>query len=188
MKLCTKKLYIKKQLPIICLLALLTYLPLESGLEAAPHAPLDKTPDRVCFSPNGGCTDLALKAITQARIEILIMAYSFRSIPVALALIAAHKAGVNVEVVMDKSERQEGLTPATMMANAGIPVYLDGIHAVMNNRIIIIDKKIIMTGSYSINTASEEINAENLLLLRSDKLAKLYRDNWVNHRKHSEKY
>jgi phosphatidylserine/phosphatidylglycerophosphate/cardiolipin synthase-like enzyme len=178
----------KKQIIVICLLALLTYLPLESGLQAAPLATLDKTSDRVCFSPNGGCTDLALKAITQARIEILIMAYSFRSIPVAQALIAAHKAGVKVEVVMDKSERQEGFTPATMMANAGIPVYLDGMHAVMNNRIIIIDRKIIMTGSYSINTASEEMNAENLLLLRSEELAKFYRDNWFNHRKHSEKY
>jgi len=116
------------------------------------------------------------------------MAYSFRSMPVAQALIAAHKAGVKIEVIMDKSERQEGFTPATMMANAGIPVYLDGIHAVMNNRIIIIDKKMIMTGSFSINSASEEMNAENLLFLRSVELAKLYRDNWFIHRKHSEIY
>jgi phosphatidylserine/phosphatidylglycerophosphate/cardiolipin synthase-like enzyme len=116
------------------------------------------------------------------------MAYSFRSIPVAQALIAAHKAGVKVEVVLDKSERQEGFTPATMMANAGIPVYLDGIHAVMNNRIVIIDEKIVMTGSFNFNSASEEMNAENLLFLQSNELAKLYRDNWFNHRKHSEKY
>lgn len=178
----------KKQIIVICLLALLTYLPLESGLQAAPLATLDKTSDRVCFSPNGGCTDLALKAITQARLEILIMAYSFRSIPVAQALIAAHKEGVKVEVILDKSERQEGFTPATMMANAGIPVYLDGTHAVMNNRIVIIDAKIVMTGSFNFNSASEEMNAENLLFLQSNELAKLYRDNWFNHRKHSEKY
>ncbi|MRR15514.1 MAG: phospholipase D family protein [Deltaproteobacteria bacterium] len=185
---CVKKTYIKKRIIVVCLCALLTYLPLESDLQAAPLASLDETPDRVCFSPNGGCTDLALKTIAQARVEILIMAYSFRSVPAAQALIAAHKAGVKVEVILDKSERQEGFTPSTMMANAGIPVYLDGRHAVMNNRIIIIDKKIIMTGSFSINAASEEMNAENLLLLRSDELAKIYRDNWVNHRKHSEKY
>lgn len=147
-----------------------------------------KSPARTCFSPNGGCMDVLLKEIAQARLEILIMAYSFRSMPVAQALIAAHKAGVKVEVILDKSERQEGFTPATMMANAGIPVYLDGIHAVMNNRIIIIDKKIIMTGSFSISTASAEMNAENLLFLQSNELAKLYRDNWFNHRKHSEKY
>ncbi|HOX15080.1 MAG TPA: phospholipase D-like domain-containing protein [Smithellaceae bacterium] len=178
----------QKHVIALCLLLAVLSTFLISPLFADDVSLSVKSPARTCFSPNGGCNDLALKAITQARIEILIMAYSFRSISVAQALIAAHRRGVKVEVVLDKSERQEGFTPATMMANADIPVYLDGIHAVMNNRIIIIDRKIIMTGSFSINTASEEMNAENLLFLRSDELAKLYRDNWFNHRKHSEKY
>lgn len=89
---------------------------------------------------------------------------------------------------MDKSERQEGFTPATMIANAGIPVYLDGSHAVMNNRLIIIDGRIVMTGSFSFNSASETMNAENLLFLQSTELAKLYREDWLSHKKHSEKY
>lgn len=178
----------KKQITTICLFITLMLPILESGLLAAPLTLPGKTPAQVCFSPNGVCTDLILKTITQARLEILMMAYSFRSTAVAQALIAAHKAGVKVEVVMDKSERQEGYTPATMMANAGIPVYLDGTHAIMNNRVMIIDGKIVMTGSFSLTSASETMNAENLLILQSTELANLYRENWLSHKKHSEKY
>ena len=143
---------------------------------------------RTCFSPGGGCSDLLLKEIAGARSEILVMAYSFRSAVIAQALIAAHSNGVKVEVIMDKSERQEGYTPAVMMVNAGIPVYLDGMHAVMNNRVMILDKKTLATGSFSLTSASEDMNAENLLVLRSAELSKLYRENWLMHKKHSEKY
>ena len=178
----------KKQITTICLLITLTVSSLESGLQAAPPTLSGKTPAQVCFSPNGACTDLILKTITQARSEILVMAYSFRSTAVAQALIAAHQAGVKVEIIMDKSERQEGFTSATMVANAGIPVYLDGKHAVMNNRVVMIDGKIVMTGSFNFNTASEKMNAENLLILQSAELADIYRENWLSHKKHSEKY
>lgn len=141
---------------------------------------------QVYFSPSGGCTEAILKAISHARSEILIQAYSFHSPSLAQAMIIAHRRGVKVELIMDKSERQEGLTPPTEMANAGIPVYLDGVHAIANNRIIIIDKKTILTGSFNFNTASEQMNAENLLILEAEELAMIYRNNWLKHRKHSE--
>jgi phosphatidylserine/phosphatidylglycerophosphate/cardiolipin synthase-like enzyme len=176
----------KKQMIIICLLITLTVMALEDGLRAAPPEFSVKTPVQVCFSPDGGCSNLLVQTITQARSEILVMVYSFRSVPIAQALITAHKAGVNVELLMDKSERQEGFTPATMVNHAGIPVWLDAKHAAMNNRVMIIDGEIVVTGSFNFNSASEEMNAENLIILQSTELAKRYRDNWLNHRKHSE--
>ena len=143
---------------------------------------------QVFFSPHGGATQAILDIITKSRSEILIQAYSFRSPALAEALIAAKKRGVQVELVMDKSERQEGLTPPTLMSNAGIPVYLDGSHAMANNRVMVVDKKIIITGSFNFNTASEQMNAENLLILHSRELAALYRTNWLDHRKHAEPF
>lgn len=145
-----------------------------------------QTSAHVYFSPQGGCTDAILKSISTAKHEILIQAYSFRSPIIAQALIDAGKRGVKVEMIMDKSERQEGFTPAILMANAGIPVHLDGKHAVANNRVIIVDRQTLMTGSFNFNNASEEMNAENLLILQSKELSALYRDNWLNHLKHSE--
>jgi phosphatidylserine/phosphatidylglycerophosphate/cardiolipin synthase-like enzyme len=59
---------------------------------------------------------------------------------------------------------------------------------VANNRIIIIDKEVVITGSFNFNKASEEMNAENLLILKSKELSTIYRNNWTNHQKHSELY
>ena len=145
-------------------------------------------PAEVYFSPNGGCTAAVLKSILKSNSEILMQAFSLQSPSITQALLEAHKRGVRVQVILDKSERSEGLTQAAQLANAGIPIYLDGIHAVANNRIVIIDKEVVITGSFNFNKASEEMNAENLLIMKSKELATIYRDNWINHQKHSKPY
>ncbi|MFA5183072.1 MAG: phospholipase D-like domain-containing protein [Syntrophales bacterium] len=178
----------KKQAMPFFLFIILTLLLLGSGAQAVDITLFAPTTAQVYFSPEGGCTDAILKAISHARSEILIQAYSFLSPSIAQALIVAHRRGVKVELILDKSERQEGLTPPTEMANAGIPVYLDAVHAIANNRIIIIDHKTIITGSFNFNKTSEEMNAENLLILQTEALAKIYRDNWLKHRMHSESF
>ena len=106
--------------------------------------------------------------------------------PIYRALLRAHERGVKVALIADKSERTEGLTPIAILANAGIPVYLDGKHAVANNRAVIADQQVVITGSFNFNQASEEMNAENLLILDSKELAAEYRKNWDRHRQHSE--
>jgi phosphatidylserine/phosphatidylglycerophosphate/cardiolipin synthase-like enzyme len=143
-------------------------------------------PVMVCFSPHGGCLEAIRQQIVKARSEILVQAYTIGSPVLTQALVDAHKRGVRVQVIIDKSDRQEGLTPPAIMANAGIPVLLDGIHAIANSRVIVIDREVVVTGSFNFNKASEELNAENLLILKSKELAAVYRENWLEHRKHSE--
>ena len=170
------------------LLFVLMILPPSGSLHAYDLMLGGDIPTEIYFSPNGGCTDAVLKWIRKANSEILIQAYSLQTPSITQALIEAYKRGVKIRVILDKSERSEGLTPSAMMANAGIPVYLDGIHAVANNRIIIVDKEIVITGSFNFNRASEEMNAENLLILKSKELSTIYRNNWIDHQKHSEPY
>jgi len=47
---------------------------------------------------------------------------------------------------------------------------------------------IVITGSFNFTKAAEEKNAENLLIIRSGELARLYRENWMLHRNHSVDY
>ena len=146
------------------------------------------TPVQVYFSPNGNCTEAILKMISSAQSEILVQAFSFSSPAMTDALLQAHGRGVKVALILDKSERMEGLTPAAILSSAGIPVYLDGKHAIANNRVILIDRRTVITGSFNFNKASEEMNAENLLMLNSKELSTPYRENWLHHRQHSEPY
>jgi phosphatidylserine/phosphatidylglycerophosphate/cardiolipin synthase-like enzyme len=149
---------------------------------------LNNTPTQVCFSPNGGCTESIVKEINVAKSEILVQAYSFTSAPIAKALLNAHKRGVKVEAILDKSQRKERYTSATFISNAGIPTFIDDKHAIAHNKIMIIDRETVITGSFNFTKAAEEKNAENLLIIRNKDLAKIYLENWEKHKEHSEKY
>jgi phosphatidylserine/phosphatidylglycerophosphate/cardiolipin synthase-like enzyme len=167
----------------VIFLLLITYLP------AHPfELTLHNAPTQVYFSPNGGCTAAIVKEITNAKTEILVQAYSFTSAPIAKALVEAHKRGVKVEAILDKSQRTEKYSSATFLANSGIPTFIDARHAIAHNKIMIIDKTTVITGSFNFTKAAEEKNAENLLIIKSKKLAAIYTDNWKKHREHSEVY
>jgi phosphatidylserine/phosphatidylglycerophosphate/cardiolipin synthase-like enzyme len=144
---------------------------------------------RVYFSPNGGCTEAILSQINQAKTEILIQAYSFTSKPIARALIQAKKRGVKIIAVLDKSNRTQKYSAATFLKNMEIPVFIDDKHAIAHNKIMIIDNRVVITGSFNFSMAAETKNAENLLILDDlPDLTRAYRDNFQHHLSHSVPY
>jgi len=149
---------------------------------------LNNVSAQVYFSPKGGGTEAIVNEIGSAQSEIFVQAYSFTSTPIAKALIDAHKRRVKVEVILDKSQRREKYTSATFLANMGIPTYIDDKHAIAHNKIIVIDGKTLITGSFNFTKAAEEKNAENLLIIKSKELAASYLENWTKHKLHSELY
>jgi phosphatidylserine/phosphatidylglycerophosphate/cardiolipin synthase-like enzyme len=142
----------------------------------------------VYFSPHGGCTDAIIKELNKARSTILVQAYTFTSTPIAKALLNAHKRGVKVEVILDKSQRTQKYSSATFLYNQGIPVKIDAQHAIAHNKVMIIDGETVITGSFNFTKAAEENNAENLLVIHDKKLAERYTKNWKEHDRHSEVY
>ena len=133
----------------------------------------------VAFSPNGGGAGIIINAITQAKKSIKVQAYSFTNADIAKALLDASKRGVDVKVVLDRSQETEKYTSATFLANAGVPVRIDDDFAIAHNKIMILDEETVITGSFNFTKAAEERNAENVLVIRGNKeLAKLYLQNW----------
>ena len=76
----------------------------------------------VAFSPNGESLQLILRGIAAAEREILVAGYSFTSKPIAKALLAAHKRGVVVRVVVDAKSNTGRYTAANFLANYEVPV------------------------------------------------------------------
>ena len=144
---------------------------------------------RVYFSPHGGCTDAILKEINQAKSEILLQAYSFTSQPIAQALIRAQKRGVKISAVLDKSNRGRKYSAATFLKNMGIPVFIDDKHAIAHNKIMIIDNRVVITGSFNFSQAAETKNAENILILDDlPDLTRAYQENFQKHLRHAVPY
>ncbi len=141
------------------------------------------------FSPNGGCTEAVVSALDGAKKTVLVQAYSFTSAPIAKALVDAKKRGVDVRVILDKSQRTERYTSATFLANEGVPTYIDVAHKIAHNKVMIIDGHTVITGSFNFTKAAENGNAENLLVIsNAPDLSQRYTSNWKEHLGHSEPY
>ena len=141
----------------------------------------------VFFSPNGGCTEAIVSEIEKARSEILVQAYSFTSEPIADALQGATIRQVAVTILVDKS----GNAPDNKFSMAGrmalvAEVLVDGAHAIAHNKIMVIDSKTVITGSFNFSASAEHKNAENLLVIKDKDVAAIYKRNFEQHKAHSK--
>ena len=179
----------------ICLavpLAVIAFRPPPPSLPAAhvQSAQASTTPAppwAAFFSPRGGCQDAVTHEIGKAKKSIRVQAYSFTSQPIADALIAAVSRGVDVQVIVDKG----GNAPDNNYSQAGrvaedAKVFVDGAHAIAHNKVMIIDEKTVLTGSFNFTSSAEERNAENLLVIQDKELAAVYLRNWQKHCAHSK--
>ena len=170
---------------VLCLLLAGCHPPGGSQAQSAPgRAPLCA----VFFSPHGGCTEEVVKELAAARERVLVQAYSFTSQPIARALAEAHRRGVQVEVILDKSQRRERYAAAALLARAGVPVEIDAAHAIAHNKVMVIDSETVLTGSFNFTESAEDRNAENLLVIHDQAIAAQYEKNWQVHRAHSQAY
>jgi phosphatidylserine/phosphatidylglycerophosphate/cardiolipin synthase-like enzyme len=174
---------------LVALLAILLSLSCSSSLAPVSAGPAAAPSIDVFFSPRGAATEAVVREIGNAKREILVQAYSFTSAPIAKTLVDAHKRGVRVTAILDKSQRTQKYSSATLLNNSGILTYIDAKHAIAHNNIMIIDGATIITGSFNFTTAAEEKNAENLLVIMGEPtLVKKYLANFQEHLEHSDRY
>lgn len=141
-----------------------------------------------CFTPGQDCTHQITKHISKAKYSILVQAYGFSSKDIADALIAAKNRGVKVKVILDKSQRKQKYSLLHYIVDAGIPVWIDTKPAIAHNKVMIIDEKEVITGSFNFTDAAQKRNAENLVFISDAKLAQEYTENWEDREHQSIPY
>jgi phosphatidylserine/phosphatidylglycerophosphate/cardiolipin synthase-like enzyme len=135
-----------------------------------------------CFTPAEHCVGSIVAIISAAKSQIRVQAYGFTSDPIATALVAAHQRGIDVEVILDKSNERASNEArggdAGMIARAGLPVFIDYRPAIAHNKVMIVDEHIVVTGSYNFTAAAEQRNAENVTIIDSRSAAERFLENW----------
>ena len=139
------------------------------------------------FSPRGGCQDALVQELQKARREILVQAYSFTADPLTYGLVDAKKRGVNVEILLDKSNESDRYSDLRILLEQGLQPLIDHDHAIAHNKIILIDQNVVITGSYNFTNQAEGENAENVLIIKGNQeLVKKYRENFLQHKAHGK--
>ena len=148
----------------------------EEGLGASYPFRIGSTGGEVFFSPAGGRfgRDELEVQIGRAKQEIWVAAYVFTDPKLVTALSQAKGRGVQVRMVFDARNLQD--TKDEDLKKAGIPVRMDGNPYTMHHKVMVLDRQVIVTGSYNFSLSAARSNNENLLILSDPTPARRYRD------------
>jgi phosphatidylserine/phosphatidylglycerophosphate/cardiolipin synthase-like enzyme len=134
---------------------------------------------RVCFTPGQNCTAQIVSAIDRAKSELLMQAYLFTSPSIMKALVRAKRRGVAVKVLLDKVNEQKPKTAATFLKDNGIDPLIDDSVSTAHNKVIVLDRRDTITGSFNFTKAAQNKNAENVLIVVNNRaIARAYARNW----------
>lgn len=132
----------------------------------------DGTKVEVYFSPDDGVAAAILPLLQRAQVSIYFLAYSFTANDLGEAILAQHKAGVEVHGVMESDQVASNRgTEFDPFRQAGIDVRLDGNPGQMHHKVIVIDRSIVILGSYNFSANAEKQNDENLLVIYNPLIA-----------------
>ena len=157
------------------------------GAEANAPAPFGAA--EVCFTLAAqDCGAFAVAAIEAARRSLLVQAYNFTEPRIVAAIIAAHRNGVAVAVIVDKITARQRGEGVDAVAAAGIPTFVDRGPRIAHNKVMVIDGETVLTGSFNWSVNAERFNAENIVALKSPALAAFYAENFARRRALSVPY
>ena len=112
-----------------------------------------------------------VKSATQS---IRFLTFSFTDFPLADAMSQRFKAGVDVAGVFEKvGSETEAAELRTLMCRS-VPVKQDGNPGFLHHKVIVVDERIVITGSMNYSTNAEENNDENVIIIDNAEIARLY--------------
>lgn len=121
----------------------------------------------VHFSPKGGCQAMIIRSIDSARTEVDAAVYSFNNPAIAEALVRAHGRGVQVRLLLDRTQAggRTNRIIIEQLLEAGIELKLHSRHRIEHNKFGVYDRQAVTTGSFNWTVPAEEKNSENCLRL-----------------------
>lgn len=133
----------------------------------------------VYFSPKRGSAQVLAGFIDRTEKTLDCAIYSLSHDLIADALIGAHRRGVKVRVLMDKSQAGGKASDDERLVAAGIEVRIDSNFKIFHHKVAIADRKrrgkqAVVTGSFNWTANADEKNAENMVILRLKRVVEEY--------------
>lgn len=147
-----------------------------------------------CFTPGPeSCAEQIADRIDEARSSVRVQAYYLTQPLILRAIATAKRRGLDVSVILDKSQDRQSsarshYTGATYLAHADVPVWIDKAPAIAHSKVIILDDRIVLTGSFNFTKAADTRNAENVVIIGSREVAELFTRNWEARRSVSRRF
>lgn len=112
--------------------------------------------------------------VKSATRSVRFLAFSFTDFPLADAMSQRFQAGVDVAGVFETvGSETEAAELRTLMCRK-VPVKQDGNSGFLHHKVIVVDERIVITGSMNFSTNAEKSNDENVIIIDNAEIARLY--------------
>ena len=112
--------------------------------------------------------------VKSATKSVRFLTFSFTDFPLADAMSQRWKAGVDVAGVFEKVGSETEASELRTLMCRSVPVKQDGNSGFLHHKVIVVDERIVITGSMNYSTNAEENNDENVVIIDNADLARLY--------------
>jgi phosphatidylserine/phosphatidylglycerophosphate/cardiolipin synthase-like enzyme len=126
------------------------------------------------FAPEDDVSKQIIEEISRAERKISFLAFSFTHDEIGQAMLQRAQAGVQVRGVFETTGSNTQFSEFGRLRQAGLEVYQDGSPYVMHHKVIVIDERTTIFGSYNFSANADTDNDENLLIVQDPRFAALY--------------
>lgn len=135
---------------------------------------IGETPINVFFSPEDNIERIIRKRIRKARKSLHFMMFTFTSDVLGEEIIRSFQRGVKVYGIFEKDGTGSRYSEYVKMKLEGIPVRFDSNKGKMHHKVLILDERIVITGSYNFTKSANRVNDENILIIDNSTIAAAY--------------
>ncbi len=126
------------------------------------------------FCPEDHCKQKVLESIDNAKESIYFMFFSFTDFDISNALVKKKQEGLEVYGVMEAQRINMQYNQYKFLKSNSVDVRKDSNPATMHHKVIIIDNRTTITGSYNPTKAADTKNDENLLIIHNKEITQKY--------------
>lgn len=138
---------------------------------------------RVYFNPpmpgDKAVATYIVEAIAGSTKQILIQQYQFTEPSIIKALVDAKQRGIEAIAIFDKTvtNSKQGRKGVNNLEAAGAEVWFDPVH-IAHNKVLIIDGKMVIGGSFNLTTNANAHNCENCTFIDDPPIVQQFTENF----------
>ena len=147
--------------------------------DGAQTIPLGEGEISVIFAPEGYALPAILQEVESARESVHFMTFVFSLEELSSAMLRqSHENEVDLRGIFERRNSLASWSQLPLLYCAGANMRRDGNYFYLHHKVIIIDERVVITGSFNFSKSATRSNDENLLIIRDETIAGLYMDEW----------
>lgn len=150
------------------------------GIHNAPNATnnyftVGTIPVDIHFSPDDNFrSSRLLPLLDQVQQSVHMLAFSFTSQAVADKLLALQQQGIEVKIVVDSGQAGNTSSQYDDLLAVGVDIRRDGQAYKMHHKVLVLDQRYVVTGSYNFSENAESRNDENSVVIENSIIAQQF--------------